>query len=155
MFSIIFSTLSSVAFSHQVPKQRILELLGKKTSVYNNSGIFFHKSDIEGDVKVEKIRSFYSSKRGFERVVVEFNTKKLPGIYGHIHEGGNKVYLDALGTKPNSGINQNVTGKYLKSIDIFALDKSNTTLELNFSGNYNFNIFYLNSPGRLVIDVRK
>ncbi len=135
-------------------EQRTIKLSAKKASVYSDSGVFFWKSTMKG-AKVKGVRSFYSKQRGFERVVVDFSTPNIPSVYGHIDEKTGKLFLDLLDASPDSDINQNVSGKYLKSINIFSLDKSNTSLELSFNKKYGFDIFYLNSPGRLVIDVRK
>lgn len=152
---LIFSLLLSFsALGNSILEQRTVKLSTKKASVYSDSGVFFWKSTLKG-AKVKTIRSFYSKKRGFERIVVDFTTPVIPSVYGHIDDKQGKLFLDIMDAAPDTQINQNVSGKYLKSIDIFSLDKSSTSLEFSFNEKYGFDVFYLNSPGRLVIDVRK
>ncbi len=141
-------------YGNSLLEQRTLKLSSKKASVYSDSGVFFWKSTMK-NTKVKSIRSFFSKKKGYERYVVDFSTPNIPSIYGHIDEKTGKLFLDLIDASPDKSMNPGVSGKFLKSIDIFSLDKSNTSLELSFNEKYGFDIFYLNSPGRLVIDVRK
>jgi hypothetical protein len=43
----------------------------------------------------------------------------------------------------------------LKSINFFTIEKDNVSVELQFSQKVSFDVFYLENPGRLVIDVKK
>ena len=44
--------------------------------------------------------------------------------------------------------------KFVKSIDFISVDDKNLTMELSLKGKASFDIFYLENPGRLVIDIR-
>lgn len=152
IFLIIF--LAKVNAADDLLEQKITELVGRKTSVYSDSGVFFHKSPVKIS-KLEKIRSSFGAKRGYERIVLDFSSPKLPGVYGYIGTSKNKIYLDLLNTSPAEGLASAVAGKYLSSVDILALDKTNTSLEINLKEGLTFDVFYLESPARLVIDVKK
>lgn len=154
IISIIFIVLSANIFAQDLLKQRVINLKGRKSSIYSDGGSFFHKSTLKGS-KIKGIRSFYSDTRGFERIVLDLDTPLIPSIYGFIDNSKNKLYIDVLNSEASKSFTQQLSGQFLKSVDVLGLDKANTALELNFKGSYTFDVFFLSSPGRLVIDVKK
>ncbi|MCB9094585.1 MAG: hypothetical protein H6621_05900 [Halobacteriovoraceae bacterium] len=156
LFSIVvFLLVSSLsALANNKPfDERIMTLQGRKSSIYTDRGIFYYKSSLTG-AQIKSVRSFFSPKKGFERIVIDFTTPLISSIYGYISTNKKKLYLDILDTKV-SHISKSISGKYLSSLNVYELDASNVNLEFNFKNTYSFDIFYLESPGRIVIDVKR
>ena len=85
----------------------------------------------------------------------DFSSNKPPKVYGKISKKDKKVYVDFFNTNLGAKAEQLRNIKFLKNVDFFTLDKNTTTVELNFSKDVSFDIFYLENPGRLVIDVKQ
>jgi hypothetical protein len=134
--------------------ERIWKIADKKKSIYLDRGVFHHKSEIK-NAYLKNLRVYYSKKKKFERIVFDFGNKSISNVYGHISSTKNKIYVDVFNVKPRTDFQKITNGKFLKSVDIYSLDKNNITFELNFKGKFAYDIFHLKNPGRLVIDVKK
>jgi len=146
--------LVSNAFSENLLKERIWKISSRKRSIFLDKGVFHSEAnpviqDLIG------IRNSYVPSRGYERVVFDFSSKKPPKVYGKISKKEKKVYVDFFNANLGAKAQQLKNIKYLKNVDFFTLDKNKVTVELNFSKDVSFDIFYLENPGRLVIDVKK
>jgi hypothetical protein len=147
----------SHAFSENLFKERIWKISSRKRSIFLDKGVFTSE-DNSNVQKLMGIRNSYVSARGYERIVFDFSSTKAPKVYGKIAKKEKKVYVDFFNTTLGAKAEQLKNIKYLKNIDFFTLDKNNLTVELNFSKDVSFDIFYLENPGkkaRLVIDVKK
>ena len=134
--------------------ERIRKIEGRKKAIFLNRGIF-HNGDIKKTSKLTSIRQHYSPLDGYERIVFDFETNEAPRFYGHINGENKKIYLDFFTTELDDGIpNSFGNSKYIKSIDFFAITKEFLSVEINFKDKISADIFYLTSPGRLVIDVK-
>jgi hypothetical protein len=91
--------------------------------------------------------------RGYERVVVDFNTPKVPKIYGHI-AANKKLSVDFFETTMNTSRPQVRNSQFVQAIDFITVDGKTTTMEIALKGKSSFDVFYLENPGRLVIDIR-
>lgn len=132
--------------------QRIFKIQGSKKSTYLSSGVFHHDSAVN-QVTLDNMRSSFTAGQGYERIVLDLNTSSIPKLYGQINQEKSKIYLDLYDTIAGPGI-KNVKGKFLSSVDVFSIEKDRVSLELVFNGNYNYEVFYLENPGRVVIDVK-
>ena len=142
------------AFSEDLLKERIWKISSRKRSIFLDKGVFHSEAnptiqDLVG------IRNSYIPARGYERVVFDFSSNKPPKVYGKISKKDKKVYVDFFNTNLGAKAEQLRNIKFLKNVDFFTLDKNTTTVELNFSKDVSFDIFYLENPGRLVIDVKQ
>lgn len=153
ILAIQFVLLSS-AFSESLLKERIWKISSRKRSIFLDKGVFRSGSNPVAQ-KLTGIRNSYVPARGYERVVFDFSSNKPPKVYGKISNEEKKVYIDFSNTTLDTKSDQLKNIKYLKNVDFFTLDKDNLSVELNFSKNVSFDIFYLENPGRLVIDVKK
>jgi len=141
-------------FAQNLNSQRIWKISSKKRSIFLDKGIFHSDSEVK-NVQLTGVRNSYVSSRGYERVVFDFNTVNTPRIYGHISKEEKKIYLDFFGTSLNKALSSIKEVKYVKSVDFYNIDKDQLSVELSFNSTVSFDIFFLENPGRLVIDVKK
>ncbi len=102
---------------------------------------------------VTAVRNSAVDGRGYERVVIDFSTPSVPKVYGHI-TANQKVSIDFFDTGIQTGQPQMKNSKFVKSIDFINVDGKALTMEIALKGKSSFDIFYLENPGRLVIDIR-
>jgi hypothetical protein len=152
---IVFLTLmmAQVSFGQDLLSERIRKLSGRKKSIYFDKGIF-HNGNNSGTSKLMKIRHNFSKKNGYERIVLDFATKSVPRIYGHISSGERKIYVDLFNTSLGKSLDSFGNSKFIESINFFPIDKDKISLELQTKSKVNAEVFYLESPGRLIIDIR-
>jgi hypothetical protein len=141
-------------FAQNLNSQRIWKISSKKRSIFLDKGIFHSDSEVK-NVQLSGVRNSYVTSRGYERVVFDFNTSNTPRIYGHISKKDKKIYLDFFNTSLNKALTSIKEVKYVKSVDFYNIDKNQLSVELSFNSTVSFDIFFLENPGRLVIDVKK
>ncbi len=142
------------AFSQNLSKQRIWKITSDKRAIYFDQGIF-HSEKRRSTAQLISIRNSYVEARGFERLVLDFSEIEPPKVYGHISKDKSKLYLDLFNTSLSKKINTIKNVKYIDSVDFFNIDKDLLSIELNVSQKVSYDIFYLENPGRIVIDIKK
>ena len=141
-------------YSQNLLTERIRKITSKKRSVYFYDGIF-HNGNERTKTNLKAIRHSFSKKNDYERIVFDFKTTKAPKIYGHIAGEGQKIYMDLFDTKMIGEVGSFGNSKYVKEINFFPLDEESLSVELSFKDKTTADIFYLENPGRLVIDLKK
>ena len=86
--------------------------------------------------------------------MVDFSTPTIPKLYGHISSEDKKISIDFFSTSVTTNQPQLKNSKFVKSIDFISVDGKNLTMEVSLKNKASFDVFYLDNPGRLVIDVR-
>ncbi len=154
-FLAAFCILSLTTVTAQdLQNQRIRKLQGSKTAIYLTNGIFHTGGGPKVDSELKAIRHNFSAKNGYERLVFDFKTPKLPKVYGHISSDDKKIYLDFFDTTVGSELNSFGSSKYVESVNIFPLSKDSLSVELVLKDKISADIFWLENPGRLVIDLK-
>lgn len=146
--------LSSTAFSQDLFSERIRKLDSRKRSVYLESGIF-HNGGEKRPSSLKGIRHSFSKSQGYERVVVDFTTAKLPRVYGHVSSKDKKLYLDLFDTDMTGTVSSFGNTKFVKAINFFPITEDSLSVEIIFKENVSVDVFYLTSPARLVVDIKK
>lgn len=149
----IIAMFSMEVFAQNLLQERIWKISSRKRSIFLNKGVF-HSSKNPVHQNLTGVRSSYVKSRGFERIVFDFSSPKPPQVYGLI-SSEKKVFVDLFNTSMSGEIAALKHVKYVKSVDFYPIDEKNLSVEINFNGNYGFDVFYLENPGRLVIDVKK
>lgn len=154
-FLLLITTLifSWTAFSQDLMVERIRKLTGSKKSIYFDSGIF-HNGSPKTKAKLKRVRHSYIKKNGYERIVLDFDSNSLPRIYGHIAGKEKRLYLDLFKTDLDKGVGSFGDSQFVDSINFFPIDENSLSVELQYKKKVNVEVFYLNSPARLVIDLR-
>lgn len=154
LVSIVSILFITNVFAQNLNSQRIWKISSKKRSIFLDKGVFHSEANAK-NIQLSGIRNSYVSSRGYERVVFDFSSEKTPRIYGHISKENKKIYLDFFDTSLNKELTSIKEVKYVKSVDFYNIDKNQLSVELSFNSNVSFDVFYLENPARLVIDVKK
>jgi hypothetical protein len=99
------------------------------------------------------VRNSAVNGRGYERVVIDFSSPGVPKLYGHI-TANKKLSVDFFDTAIQTSQPNMKNSKYVKAVDFITVDGKTITMEMSLKGKSSFDIFYLENPGRLVIDIR-
>lgn len=150
-FMLLLTSINVLA--QNLTEERIWKITSRKRSIFLDSGVFHYKSGTAG-VSITGVRNSVVAGRGYERIVVDFNTPSVPSLYGHVSPKDNKLRVDLFDTSISGVPTQLKNSTYVKGVDFLSIDPKNVTMELNLKGKSSFDIFYLENPGRLVIDIR-
>lgn len=149
--SLLFSI--SVLNAQDLFGERIRKLTGSKKSIFLDSGIF-HNGASGNPTTLKSIRSSFDTKLGYERIVFDFTGNVIPRVYGHISGGEKKVLVDFFDTEISQSLGGLANSQFVEGVNFFPLSKESLSVELNFKKKVSVDIFYLENPGRLVIDIK-
>lgn len=154
-FTFIFISifLSFSASSQNLLDERIRRVSSHKRSIYLDSGIF-HNGGPKRNSKLKAIRHNFSKKVGYERLVFDFTTDKLPRIYGYIDGKNKKLYLDLFTTDLPDALNSFGDSRFVNSVNFFPIQNDTLSVEVLFKKNVTLDVFFLEGPGRLVVDIK-
>jgi len=150
----VFTLGSSTVFGQNLLKERIWKISSKKRSIFFDKGVF-HSAANSKMQKLSGIRNSYVPARGYERVVFDFTGALPPRIYGHISSTDKKVYIDFFNTELAKQLANLNNTKFLTDIQFFNIEQDHVSVELVFKDKVSFDVFYLENPARLVIDIKK
>ncbi len=151
LFLLCLLTVTPI-LAQNLMEERIWKVAPRKKSIFLDSGVFHMNSDLKSS-NVTGVRNSAVNGRGYERVVIDFNTPAVPKLYGHI-TANKKVSIDFFDTSIQTSQPNMKNSKFVKSIDFITVDGKTLTMEMSLKGKSSFDIFYLTDPGRLVIDIR-
>lgn len=143
---------TSLASAQNLMDERIWKVSSRKKSIFLDSGVFHHNSSVV-NAGITGVRSSGASTPGYERVVIDFNTPSVPKLYGHISPN-KTIKVDFFNTSMAASQQQLKNSKNVRSIDFISVDGKSVSMDLSLKGKSSFDIFYLENPGRLVIDIR-
>ncbi len=152
-FLLMFLFISLPLFAQNLMEERIWKVSPRKKSIFLDSGVFHHNSQLK-NASITGIRSSATPGQGYERVVIDFNTPSIPKIYGHISPADQKISVDFFESSIATSQPQLKNSKNVRSIDFINVDGKSMTMNLSMKSKTSFDIFYLENPGRLVIDIR-
>jgi len=97
LFLILSIFFIQPSMAQNLLEERIWKVSPRKKSIFLDSGVFHYHSTM-GSSKITGIRSSSVDGRGYERVVVDFDSPSIPKIYGHISSKDQKISVDFFGT---------------------------------------------------------
>lgn len=154
LFFILIQILFASNLSAQdLMKERIRKLSSNKTSIYIEKGIF-HNGGVKQTSVLKSIRQSFNPKQGFERIVMDFNSNQVPKIYGHISAMDKRLYIDLFDTTIARDLQSIASTRYIEKINFFPIESDHLSMEIKLKSKVTADIFYLESPGRLVIDLK-
>jgi hypothetical protein len=145
--------ISAPLLAQNLMEERIWKVSARKKSIFLDSGVFHHHSDLK-NAAITGVRSSATSGQGYERVVVDFNTASIPKIYGHVSGKDQKLSVDFFEATVATTQPQLKNSKNVSNIEFLNVDGKSITMNILMKGKSSFDIFYLENPGRLVIDIR-
>ena len=140
-------------FSQNLFEERIWKIGDRKKSIYLAQGVF-HFPQVSGKHQISGLRSSYVPNLGYERLVIDFSGGSISKIYGHISSTNKRIAIDFTNANVANNVRSLKNTKYIKNIDIFEIDPESVTMEISLKEKLNFDIFFLENPGRLVIDIK-
>lgn len=155
MIRLLFITVlfSLPVLAQNLMEERIWKVAPRKKSIFLDSGVFHHNSTLK-NAGITSVRNSAAPGQGYERVVIDFNTPSIPKVYGHISPKDKKISVDFFEASIQTSQPQLKNSKNVKNIDFINVDGRSITMDLSMKGKSSFDIFYLENPGRLVIDIR-
>lgn len=147
------SIFTGPALGQDLLKERIRKLSNNKTSIYVEKGIF-HNGGVKLQSTLKSLRQSYNPKQGFERIVIDFSTNQVPKIYGHIFSDDKKMYLDIFETSLAKDFKTVANTRFINKINFFPIESNHLSIDMQLKGKVIADIFYLENPGRLVIDLK-
>lgn len=144
---------STSVFGQNLLEERIWKISPRKKSIFLDSGVF-HLNSSQFDSKISGVRNSVVSGRDYERVVIDFTTSNVPKLYGNISAKDKRISVDFFDTAIATTQPTLKNSKFVKSIDFISVDGKTLTMDINLKSKASFDIFYLEAPGRLVIDIR-
>jgi hypothetical protein len=148
------SSLFETAQAQDLFKERIRKLSSNKTSIYVEKGIF-HNGGVKLQSTLKSLRQSYNPKQGFERIVIDFSTNQIPKVYGHISNEDKKMYIDIFDTTLAKDFKSVANTIYVEKFNFFPIESNHLSIDMKLKGKVIADIFYLENPGRLVIDLKK
>jgi hypothetical protein len=145
--------LSAPLLAQNLMEERIWKVAPRKKSIFLDSGVFHHHSDLKSS-SITGVRSSATPGQGYERVVVDFNSPTIPKIYGHVSAKEQKLTVDFFESSVATTQPQLKNSKNVSNIEFLNVDGKSITMNILMKGKSSFDIFYLENPGRLVIDIR-
>jgi len=153
IFSLFFLVTAQSVFGQDLLKERIRKLSSNKTSIYVEKGIF-HNGGVKLESTMTSIRQSYNPKQGFERLVFDFSSNQIPKVYGHMNSDEKKIYIDLFETTLAKEFKAVSTTRYVEKVNFFPIEKNHVSIDLKLKAKVIADIFYLENPGRLVIDLK-
>jgi hypothetical protein len=151
-FLVLFLFISLPVLAQNLMEERIWKIAPRKKSIFLDSGVFHHNGN--GNSTVTAVRNSATPGQGYERVVIDFNTASVPKLYGNISASNKKISVDFFDSSVGTSQPQLKNSKFVKSIDFISVDGKSITMDINLKTKASFDIFYLENPGRLVLDIR-
>lgn len=151
--TILFLFISSSVFAQNLFNQRIRKLTDRKQSIYFEDGIF-HNGGKRTKSELKALRHSYHKGKGYDRTVFEFKTAELPRLYGHFTKDLRRIHLDFFGTDLSETMGSFGNSKFVKSVNFFPVTNESLSVEIELKKGVSCDIFFLNNPGRLVLDLK-
>ena len=151
IFCLVFCSANMMA--QNLLQERIRTLVAQKKSLYFDKGVF-HNGVKTNSATLKAIRHSFSNSNGYERIVLDFKEQQLPRVYGNVATKNNKIFIDLFNTNLGSNVDSFGNSKYVESIDLYPITEEALSMEINLKRKFKAEVFYLNSPARLVIDIK-
>ncbi len=147
-------SLSTQLFAQDLTKARIRKLSDGKKSVYVENGIF-HNGNVKNPTSLKSMRHSYQAKLGTERIVFDFGSQKIPRVYGHFNNKEKIVHIDFFDTALSDEMKSSGKTRFVEEMKFFPISEDALSLEVSMKDKVVVDVFSLENPGRLVIDVKK
>lgn len=150
---IVLSFVSNGLAAQDLLNERIRKLTPTKKSIFLDRGIF-HNGGAKTKATLKGMRHSFRKKNGFERIVFDFKESDVPRIYGYLSPNEKTLYIDFFKTSLVKQIGSFGNSKYVKGVNFFPISADSLSVEIVFKSSVSIDAFYLNGPGRFVIDVK-
>lgn len=147
-----FLISTNIVYAQNLNNEKIQKIVAKKRAIYLTSGVF-HNGEQKNTSSLKALRHSYAKSQGYERIVFDFTTDVIPKIYGYVAIKSGTIYVDLFNTSISEGISAFGKSNYVEKVDFFPVDEKQLSVELKVKQDVSAEVFYLEKPGRLVIDL--
>jgi len=146
--------ISAQLFSQDLMKERIRKIPDRKKSVFFSEGIF-HNGGPKGKSSLKALRHSFTPKAGFERLVFDLESDSPPRIYGHIMGDRTKISIDFFDTKLLKSVGSFGKSHYVETVNFYPFSEADLTIEIILKKPISVDLFTLEKPARLVLDIKE
>ena len=82
------------------------------------------------------------------------SSTEIPRLYGFISRSEKKIYIDFFNTELKGNVGTFGASYFVDSINFYPWSDGSVSVEMSFKENIFADLFYLETPGRLVLDVK-
>lgn len=149
-----FISISEFCFGQDLNKEKARKMEGRETKAFLSKGIFY-KGGADLPTAIQKIRRSWDAKKSNERVVIDFSTENPPKIYSYLSDSEKILYIDFFNTEIKDKKLELVDSTFVDSINFYPWKDNLLSMEIKLKEKVFCDLFYLDTPGRMVIDIRK
>ena len=146
--------ISDFCFGQNLNQEKAKKIEGRKTGVYVQEGIFY-KGGSSIKSAIQTIRRSGDSTKNQERVVIDFSTPNTPQIYSYLSDSEKILYIDFFNTEIKDKKPELVNSTFVESVIFYPWKDNSLSMEIKLKEKVFCDLFYLETPGRMVIDIRK
>lgn len=146
--------LSEYSFGQNLNLEKAKKMEGHKTAVFMNQGVFY-KGGPDLNSAIQSIRRSGDPGKNQERVVIDFSTANPPKIYSYLSDSEKILYVDFFNTEIKDKKLQLLNSTFVESINFYPWKGGSLSMEIKLKEKVFCDLFYLDTPGRMVIDIRK
>jgi len=145
--------VSVSTYSQNLLHERIRKVPPQKSAKYFENGIF-HNGMVKVNSKIVGLRHSFKTADKEERIVFDFSTANIPRVYGYFSKDKKLLTIDFIGADINDKIGSFGKSSYVKDVNFFPVKKDSVSAEIHLKESVKMDMFYLENPGRLVIDLK-
>jgi len=153
LFVISIFLLMKNSMAQNLMDERIRKIQGRKTAIFLDKGIF-HNGEVKMSSSLSSLRHFYDKSRKRERIVFDFGSEGIPRVYGLISRADRKIYIDFFDTELKGNVGTFGASHFVESINFYPWNDGSVSVEMTFKENILCDLFHLQTPGRLVLDIK-
>jgi hypothetical protein len=127
----------------------------EKFSRLNFENGIFHNGPSKDSGELASIRQSYNEKDKYERIVIDFKGNEVPRIYGSFQSQEKKIYIDLFKSYLLGNFSTISSTRYVEKVHFYPIEKDHVSVELWLKDQVVIEVFSLQNPGRLVIDLKK
>ncbi len=146
--------ISDLCYGQNLNQEKANKIEGRKTGVYVQEGVFYKGGSMIKSA-IQSIRRSGDSAKNQERVVIDFSTANTPQIYSYLSDSEKILYIDFFNTEIKDKKPELVNSTFVESVIFYPWKDNSLSMEIKLKEKVFCDLFYLESPGRMVIDMRK
>ena len=154
LFICFLISISDLCFGQNLNKEKTKKMEGHKTGVYVQEGIFY-KGGSSTKSGIQSIRRSGDTTKNQERIVIDFSTANTPQIYSYLSDSEKILYIDFFNTEIKDKKPELLNSTFVDSVIFYPWKDNSLSMEIKLKEKVFCDLFYLETPGRMVIDIRK
>lgn len=140
--------------AQDLAKMSVFEIKKDKAQRYKLEGVFRQKNNSVKMAQIVDIRKSFNPECICERVVFDFKTSLPKEIYLVLSAKHKRIFMDLMATNTDKYFNPFAKSKKVTDIKYYKLDSEKLSVEMGLKDQSKIEVFTLDNPSRLVIDIK-